>query len=273
MKVGEGASRLDSGQSRCTSLGLPVSTFDLENPLPILSSLPDEASEWLTTLPWEQRRYILSLCHLVCATPPEQQAEFLDAYTAEGLLSHIADDADTRRRVNEHLTRFHCKTELNDDTFRHYIRHVYLHSMQDTDQRPELYLETVLMLIGSARKRSSVLCYILGFEILKLLFVMSWSQHERLSSLQVNEDQFIRTFIQPVQQAHKRHNIVVPRGQKEFFARRDYYIQQPDISEQRLVELVIDSFAADDIIEIGFKILRHPNAIHFDYDYVYKSHR
>lgn len=247
-----------------------MSTFDLENPFPMLSNLPPEASEWLTTLPWEQRRYILSLCHLVCTTPSEQQSEFLDAYTAEGLLSHIAADADTRRRVNEHLKRFHCNTELNDDTFRHYIRHVYLHSMQDTDQRPELYLETVLMLIGSARKRSSVLCYILGFEILKLLFSMSWSQHERLSSLQVNEDQFVRTFIQPVQQSHKRHKIVVPKGEKEFFARRDYYIQQPDIEPQQLVDLVIKSFTADQIIEIGFTVLRHPNAIHFDYDYVYE---
>ncbi|MEM6868877.1 MAG: cobyrinic acid a,c-diamide synthase [Cyanobacteria bacterium P01_F01_bin.3] len=250
-----------------------MSTFDLENRFPVLSALPTEASEWLTTLPWDQRRYILSLCHLVCATPPEQQAEFLDAYTAEGLLSHIAADADTRRRVNEHLTRFRCEIELNDDTFRHYIRHVYLHSMKDGDQRPELYLETVLMLIGSARKRSSVLCYILGFEILKLLISMSWSQHERLSSLQVNEDQFIRTFIQPVQQVHKQYEIVVPRGGKEFFARRDYFIQEPKIEPQRLVELVIESFSADRIIEIGFTVLRHPNAIHFDHDYVYEPHR
>ncbi|MEL6606197.1 MAG: cobyrinic acid a,c-diamide synthase [Cyanobacteria bacterium J06614_10] len=246
-----------------------MSTFDLENPLPILSSLPDEASEWLTTLPWEQRRYILSLCHLMCATPAEQQAEFLDAYTAEGLLSHIADDDDTRRRVNEHLKRFRCHTVLNDDTFRHYIRHVYLHSMRDTDQRPELYLETVLMLIGSARKRSSVLCYILGFEILKLLFLMSWEQHERLSSLQVNKEQFARMFVQPVQAAHRLQGIVVPTKEKAFFARRDYYIQRPEIAPQRLVELVIASFQADKIIEIGFTVLRHPNAIHFDYDYVY----
>ena len=248
-----------------------MSTFDLDNPLPILSSLPEEANQWLTTLPWQQRRYILSLCHLLCAAPAQQQAEFLDAYTAEGLLSHIADDADTRRRVNEHLKHFHCNTELNDDTFRHYIRHVYLHSMQDTDQRPELYLETVLMLIGSARKRSSVLCYILGFEILKLLFAMSWSQHERLSSLQVNKDQFGRTFITPVQQVQKQNGLVVPRGEKEFFARRDYYIQIPDISSEQLGELVMKSFSADKIIEIGFTILRHPNAIHFDYDYVYKE--
>lgn len=250
-----------------------MNTFDLENRLPILSRLPAEANDWLTTLPWEQRRYILSLCHLVCATPSEQQAEFLDAYTAEGLLSQIADDADTRRRVNEHLKRFHCSIELNDDTFRHYIRHVYMHSMSDTDQRPELYLETVLMLIGSTRKRSSVLCYILGFEILKLLFCMSWAQHERLASLQVNQDQFNNTFTVPVQKAQKTEGLVVPRGERDFFARRDYYIQQPTISPERLVELVIRYFSADKIIDIGFMILRHPNAIHFDYNFVHEDWR
>lgn len=247
-----------------------MSTF-LADTTPLLANLPDEAKEWLTTLPWDKRRYILSLCHLMCATSSEQQTEFLDAYTAEGLLSQIADDVDTRHRVNEHLQRFHCKIELNDDTFRRYIRHVYLHSMQATEHRPELYLETVLMLMGSARKRSSVLCYILGFEILKLLFGMSWAQHERLCSLQVNEEDFTQRYIRLVQRSHKQHRIVVPSNEKSFFARRDYYIQQPNIEPDQLVELIVEAFPANKIIEIGFSLLRHPNAIHFDYDYVYKN--
>lgn len=238
---------------------------------PLLSRLPDEAKDWLTDLPWEQRRYILSLCHLVCATPAKEQTEFLDSYTAEGLLSHIAADTDTRQRVNEHLKRFRCDIELNDETFRRYIRHVYLHSMQDTEQRPELYLETVLMLMSSARKRSSVLCYILGFEILKLLFQMSWAQHERLCSLQVNQDDFTRTYIQPVQRSHKRHKIVVPRDEKEFFARRDYYIKRPNLAPKQLIEMIVEAFTADKIIEVGFSLLRHHNAIHFDYAYVYEA--
>ena len=243
----------------------------LEKTTPVLSSLPDEAQAWLSELPWEQRRYILSLCHMLCATPSAQQAEFLDAYTAEGLLAHIADDADTRRQVNHHLQRFRCQTQLNDETFRHYIRHVYLHSIQDAEKRPELYLEMVLMLIGSARKRSSVLCYILGFEILKLLLQMSWAQHERLCSLQVDQEEFARTYIQPVQQLHKRYGIVVPKDEKEFFARRDYYIKRPDIAPERLVKIMVASLTADKVITVGFSLLRHHNAIHFDYAYVYET--
>ncbi len=246
-----------------------MATFDLNSTIPILSSLPPEARDWLTSLPWQQRRYVLSLCHLACATPSAQQAEFLDAYTAEGLLSRIVDDADTRQRVNEHLARFRSDAEIDDATVRKYIRQVYVHSVQDARQRPDLYLETALMLMGSAQEHSSVLSYILGFEILKLLFDMSWAQHERLYHLQPNQDEFTREFIRPVQQAHKRYGIVKPRDEKNFFARRDYFIQQPKIHRQRIVGLIIEFFTANKIIELGFSVLRHPNAIHFDYEYIY----
>ncbi|MEL6814530.1 MAG: cobyrinic acid a,c-diamide synthase [Cyanobacteria bacterium J06598_3] len=246
-----------------------MSTFDPNDGIPILSSLPPEANDWLTTLPWQQRRYVLSLCHMVCATPSAQQAEFLDAYTAEGLLSHIVDDADTRQRVNQHLARFRSTAELDDDTVRRYIRQVYVHSVQDARSRPDLYLETALKLMGSAQEHSSVLSYILGFEILKLMFSMSWEQHERLYHLQPNQDDFTRDYIRPVQDAHKRHGIVKPKGEKNFFARRDYFIRQPKINPQRMIELVIESFTADKIIELGFAVLRHPNAIHYDYTYIY----
>ncbi len=248
-----------------------VSTF-LEKTTPIFSDLPPEARDWLTQLPWAQRRYILSLCHLVCTTSADQQAQFLDTYTAEGLLSHIADDPDTKQRVNEHLRRFGCSTQLSDETIRRYIRHVYVQSMQENEQqRPELYLETVLMSMGNVRKRSSLLCYILGFEVLKLFSSMSWAQHERLCNLQVDQEDFSRTYLQPIQRSHKRHNIVVPKDENDFFARRDYYIKVPKVSPQQLTNLVGEAFSADSIIELGFSILRHQNAIHFDFDYIYNS--
>ena len=249
----------------------PMTSSAFHHTVPVFSSLPSEARDWLTSLPWQQRRYVLSLCHLVCATPSAQQAEFLDAYTAEGLLSHIADDTDTRQRVNGHLARFRSEAALDDETVRKYIRQVYVHSVQDARQRPDLYLETALMLMGSAQEHSSVLSYILGFEILKLLFAMSWEQHERLYHLQPNQDDFTRDYIRPVQEAHRRHRIVTPRDENNFFARREYFVQQPNIHPQRMVNLIIEAFAADKIIELGFSVLRHPNAIHYDYDYIYGS--
>lgn len=247
-------------------------TLDLNSTIPGFSSLPPEARDWLTTLPWQQRRYVLSLCHLVCATPSVQQAKFLDAYTAEGLLSRIVDDADTRQRVNEHLNRFRSEAAIDDETVRKYIRQVYVHSVQDARQRPDLYLETALMLMGSAQEHSSVLSYILGFEILKLFFSMSWEQHERLYHLQPNQDDFTREYIRPVQDAHKRHSIVTPKDENNFFARREYFVRQPQIHPQRMINLIIEAFSADKIIELGFSVLRHPNAIHYDHDYIYGIH-
>lgn len=249
-----------------------VTTSDPTSTISILSSLPPEAHDWLTSLPWNQRRYVLSLCHLVCATPSAQQAEFLDAYTAEGLLSRIVDDDDTRQRVNEHLAHFRSEADLDDDTIRKYIRQVYMHSVQDARSYPDLYLETALILMGSAQEHSSVLSYILGFEILKLIFAMSWEQHERLYHLQPNQDDFTRDYIRPVQEAHKRHGLVTPKGEKNFFARRDYFIRQPKVSPQRMVDLIIEAFTAGKIIELGFSVLRHPNAVHYDYAYIYGPH-
>ncbi len=251
-----------------------MNTFDLNSlnsRVPVLSSLPPEARAWLSDLPWKERRYVLSLCHLVCATPSAQQAEFLDAYTAEGLLSRIVHDADTREQVNEHLARFHSQADIDDITVRSYIRQVYVHSVKDARSRPDLYLETALALMGSAHEHSSVLSYILGFEILKLLFAMSWEQHERLYHLQPNQDDFTREYIRPVQEAHKRHGIVIPKDEKTFFARRDYFIRRPTIHPHRMVSLIIEAFTADKIIELGFAVLRHPNAIHYDHDYIYSD--
>ncbi len=248
-----------------------MNTFDLNSRVPVLSSLPPEARAWLTDLPWQERRYVLSLCHLVCATPSAQQAEFLDVYTAEGLLSRIVHDADTRERVNEHLAHFHSQADIDDITVRRYIRQVYMHSVKDARSHPDLYLETALSLMGSAHEHSSILSYILGFEILKLLFAMSWEQHERLYHLQPNQDDFTREYIRPVQEAHKRHGIVVPKDEKTFFARRDYFIRRPNIHPHRMVNLIIEAFTADKIIDLGFAVLRHPNAIHYDHDYIHSN--
>lgn len=246
-----------------------MTTFDLNQTTPVLTELPPEARDWLTSLPWQQRRYVLSLCHLVCATPSAQQAEFLDAYTAEGLLSRIVDDTDMRQRVNEHLSRFRSEAAIDDETVRKYIRQMYVHSVQDAQHSSDLYVETALMLMGSAQEHSSVLSYILGFEILKLLFSMSWEQHERLYHLQPDQDDFTREYIRPVQDAHKQHGIVKPKDSDNFFARREYFVKIPNIHPKRMIKLVIEAFSADKIISLGFSILRHPNAIHYDYDYIY----
>ncbi|MBD0333991.1 MAG: cobyrinic acid a,c-diamide synthase [Cyanobacteria bacterium Co-bin13] len=236
---------------------------------PIYDSLPIAAKQWLESLPWEQRRYVLSLCHIMCATPPEVQAEFLDDYTADGLVSRILQDKDTQQRVNSYLKRFHIDLILTETVLRRYIRQFYIHSAQDTRQQPGLYLESALKLVASSKERNSVFNYILGFELIKLMFQMSWSQHERLYRLQVNQEDFIRAFIKPIQHAHRLNSVIVPRDEGQFFARRDYFVQKPGLQGKRLIELVIATFTTSAVTSLGLSIICHPKSFQFEYDDIF----
>jgi hypothetical protein len=243
----------------------PFKSFDN-----ILGRLPAEARTWFESLPWHQRRYILSLCHLMCAAPPEIQAEFLDNYTADGLVSRKLEDKDTKQRVSQYLKEFNIQTELTELVLRSYIRQFYIHSAQDARRTPDLYLESALRLVFSTEERNNVFNYILGFELLKMMFRMSWLQHERLYRLQRNQEDFINTYIKPIQHTHRVNGIIVPKDEGVFFAKRNYFVQQPALSEKKLVELVMLTFTTDTTTNLGFSIIRHVNALFFDYDYIFK---
>lgn len=237
----------------------------------IFGQLPPEARTWFESLPWNQRRYVLSLCYLMSGASPDVQAEFLDDYTADGLVSKKLEDKETEQRVRDYLKEFHINTELNTTVLRHYIRQFYVHSAQDSRRQPDLYLESALRLVFSTEERNSVFNYILGFELLKMMFRMSWLQHERLYRLQRNQDEFINTYIKPIQHTHRVNGIIVPRDEGVFFAKRDYFVQQPTISERKLVELVMATFITDIVSMFGFSIIRHPNSLSFDYEVIFGS--
>lgn len=235
----------------------------------ILEKLPPPAQQWLESLPWEKRRYLLSLCHLMCAATPEMQAVFLDEYTADGLVSRRLEDRDLLQRVKDFLSHFSIELDINENLLRSYIRQFYIHSAQDVRRTPDLYLESALRLVKSPEEEQNVLSYMVGFEVLKMIFQMSWEQHERLYQLQVNQDEFFTKYIKPVQYAHKINGLVIPNHQEVFFDRRDYFIKRPVISERKLVELVMVTFTTDIVTNMGFAIIRHPNFLSFDYEYIY----
>lgn len=245
--------------------------FTQSEPDPVFGDLPEEAKAWLQSLPWAQRRYVLSLCHLMSASPPEMQAEFLDNYTADGLVYRVIQDQDTKQKVNAYLQQFRIETQLTEAVLREYIRQFYIHSAQDTRQQPDLYLESALKLMVSHREKSTVFHYVLGFELVKMMFRMSWSQHERLYRLQVSQEEFLRRYIKPIQFAHRINGIISPRDEARFFARRNYFIEQPHINGKRLIELVIATFRTNVVTQFGFSVIRTPNAFQFDYDYVLGS--
>jgi hypothetical protein len=119
----------------------------------VLDQLPLPAKSWMESLSWQQRRYVLSLCHLICAAPPNIQAEFLDEYTADGLVSKKLEDQETRQRVQQYLKLFQIENDLSEPVLRSYIRQFYIHSAQDTRCQPDLYLQSALKLVFNTEER------------------------------------------------------------------------------------------------------------------------
>lgn len=235
----------------------------------IFDRLPAEARTWAEGLPWNQRRYVLSLCHLLCASSPEKQAEFLDEYTADGLVSKLLDDYDTKQKVRKYLENFQIETQLNESILRGYIRQFYIHCAQDLQRQPDQYLEVAVRLMSSTKESNHAFNYILGFELLKMMFKMSWQQHERLYFLQANQEEFLNKYIRPIQEAHRINGIIVPKNKRKFFASRDYFVRVPEVKEKKLVQLVMATFPANVVDEFGFGIIRHANALRFDRDYIF----
>ncbi|MFW6357937.1 MAG: cobyrinic acid a,c-diamide synthase [Chroococcales cyanobacterium] len=236
----------------------------------MLDKLPPDARKWAEGLPWKERRYLLSLCHLLCATTPEVQAEFLDEYTADGVISKVWLDREKQEKVQQYLQSFHLDTELNEAILRRYIRQFYIHSAQDVRRQPEQYLESALRLVVSTEEKNYVLNYILGFEIMKMMFRMSWLQQERLYRLQINQEDFYYRYIKPIQYAHRINGIIQPKDEKVFFAKRHYFVQEPEITDKKVIELVMLTFTTDVVSHLGFSIARNPDHIPFDYDYIFQ---
>lgn len=235
----------------------------------LFEELPSDTKQWAESLPWEQRRHLLLLFHLICVSPPEVQAEFLDNYTADGLVSRKLQDTDTQYRVKKYLDKFEVETELNELVLRSYIKQFYIHSAQDLRNQPELYFKVVFRLVISTEEQNNILNYILGFELLKLMFQMSWLQHERLYQLQRNQEEFIKLYIKPIQLAHQINGIIIPENKREFFSKRDYFVKKPMLSHKKLIQLVMATFTTDIVIDLGFSIIRDPNFLGFDYEYIF----
>jgi hypothetical protein len=236
----------------------------------VLEKLSPNARTWVESLSWQQRGYVLSLCHLICAAPSEIQADFLGAYTTDGLAAKKLDDQENKHRVKQYLEEFRIHVDLSEAGLKGYIKQFYVHSAQDTRRQPNLYLDSALKLVLNSAERSNLFSYILGFELLKMMFCMSWHQHEKLYRLQRNQEEFHSTYIKPIQYAHRLNGIIVPKDKGVFFAKRHYFVQEPSIAPKKLVELVMATFTAEVTSSFGFTIIRHPNSLAFDYDYIFQ---
>jgi hypothetical protein len=201
-----------------------------------------------------------------------QQSRLLSDYTTDKTIDRIFNAASLKQRVKFHLSRLQRPTEITPHLIKSYVRQFYLHALQDSRCEASRSLQSALQLFVShdsdaqavVDDRSPLLCYLLGFEIITMLFEMSWQQHERLYYLQHNQEYFFHQYIKPVQTAHRLNDKVVPRDRGMFFARRVYFIQRPSLRPQQLKAIAIATFPAETILKLGFEVIRHPRSFVFD---------
>ncbi|MDJ1180547.1 cobyrinic acid a,c-diamide synthase [Roseofilum sp. BLCC_M91] len=237
----------------------------------ILAQLPSEARQWTEGLSWQHRRYVLSLCHLLLSAPSEVQAEFLDEYTADGIVAKLVQDQKTKEKVEHYLQLFQIPTVLDEKRLRLYIRQFYVHSAHDLRCKPQKFLESVLQLVVNPQEKNNVFTYTLGFELLLMMFSMSWLQHERLYLMQINQEVFLNTYIKPIQHTHKINYIITPKDERLFFAKRSFFVQKPQVSEKKARELVMATFNTETVTNLGLAVIRHQNAFVFDRDYIFSE--
>jgi hypothetical protein len=187
-------------------------------------------------------------------------------------IDRILHAANLQYSVKFHLSRLQRPTELTPSLIKNYIRQFHLHVLQDSRREADRFLQSALQLFvsqGDDRRsivddRNPILCYLLGFEIIVMLFEMSWQQHERLYYLQHNQEYFFHQYIKPIQIAHRLNDKIVPRDAKRFFAKRTYFIQRPFLRPQQLRAIAIATFPAEIILRLGFEVIRHPRSFVFD---------
>jgi hypothetical protein len=198
---------------------------------------------------------------------PLRLSEFSETYPDAP--SPIALDRELKTQVQNYLVRFRLGTVITPEVMQRYMRQFYIHVVQHSPSRSSALIQG-LKGIDRLDHRNQVLAYILGFELIKMLFQMSWQQHERLYDLQRNQEDFLIRYIRPVQRAHQLNHVVVPRDQDLFFARRDYFVQRPRIPAHKLEVLAIATFTAETVLNFGFEVVRHPDSFRFDYAQVFE---
>lgn len=242
-----------------------------ESSVRVLEIIPIEVKKWVESLPLNQQRNVLSWYHLPESEVSDTQGFFFNNYLADNLVSKMLQDRVPQQIIKQYLKQFYIDKELTDRDLKKYVEQFYIHSAQDLRTQDNFSLESVLQLFSNPEERNNLFNYILGFEVIKMMFQMSWLQHERLYKLQKNQELFIKTYIKPIQHTHRINGIIVPKHEKIFFAKRNYFIKRPKIKEKKLIELIMATFSTDTIANLGFLIIRNFNFLTFDYEYIFSS--
>ena len=194
------------------------------------------------------------------------QSHLLRGYTADNTINRILNACNLKASVEHQLKHLHRpNSSITTDLIQSYVSQFYLHALQDPRSEASNFLKSALQLFVRQDDRNPILCYVLGFEVITLLFGMSWHEHERLYYLQHHPEQFYYRYIKPIQVAHRLNEKIIPRDADIFFAKRTYFIQHPSLRPQQLKAIAIATFPAEAVLKLGFEIIRHPQSFVFDH--------
>lgn len=217
----------------------------------------------------------------VVELPPQRPQRLLEKEgdTNRQTIDRILNAAQLNHSVKYHLSRLQRPTELTPSLIQNYIRQFHCHALQNSRRQASSSLQSALQLFMSQDEDlqpivdqcNPILSYILGFEIITMLFEMSWQQHERLYYLQHNQEHFFHHYIKPIQLAHRLNDKVIPRDAKLFFAKREYFVQRPCLRPLQLKALALATFPAETVLELGFEVIRHPRSFVFDYSAIFEA--
>ncbi|MEB3826950.1 hypothetical protein [Phormidium sp. CCY1219] len=214
--------------------------------------IPDSFLEEFRKKDPSTRRYLLNSMTLFACISPEQQHQALNDLIQSELISlaekskHYMYD-----RVISLLQKFNIEKELDDKAIAEYYYRYYLLTGLIPENLTADYLNE---LIG----------FIIGLEIIKLLFSMRFVEQQRFFEIQGRYAMQVLLFyryIKPIRSKIMQDKIL------EKDVAGTYYYTKARLSEDKLFDSIFEVFKLDKILGIG----NLAKDLNFDKDYIYNS--
>ncbi|WP_044170058.1 hypothetical protein [Kamptonema formosum] len=199
------------------------------------------------------RRYLLNSMTLFASISSEQQHQILNDLIQSELLNLAAQSKKyLQDRIADAFNKFCISKNLGENEIAEYCYSYYVSSGILPDN----------MTADSLKKLGD---FILGIELLKSIFLMSFVEQQRFFELQGNYSSqavlFYR-YIKPI-----RSKLI-----KEKVVNRDiignYYYSRPWVKEMELVDYIFELFNLESILYLG----QTAKNLTFEKEYIYKSH-
>ncbi|GAB4352980.1 MAG: hypothetical protein Fur0042_21620 [Cyanophyceae cyanobacterium] len=196
------------------------------------------------------RRFLLNALTLFAAISPEQQHQAInDLIQSEIFLLAEKSLQFLQRRVKDVLYPFHIAKELEDDDIREYYYRYYMQTGQIPERLTPEYLNVMLK-------------FIVGVELLKTLFRMSFMEQQRFFEIQgkySTQALLFYRYIKPIRRKLARERVTSrdPSG--------THYYQHPKLDEAELMDYIFDIFDLETIVHLG----EFSEKLSFESDYIY----